>query len=44
MAAKSLHIDKPSKELLAFVRGLSAKKEEDKKKLASLKGKYFSEK
>ena len=44
MSTKTLHIDKPSKDLLTFVRALREKKEEDKKKLASMKDMYFSKK
>ena len=41
MLSKSLHIKKPSKELLAFVRTLQENKEESKRTLVAQKDKYF---
>ena len=41
MKAKTLHIDKPSKELVSFFRKLRAEKEEHKANLLAKKDLYF---
>jgi hypothetical protein len=42
MVSKTLHIEKPSKELLQLVRNMRAKKEADKIQLTSMRDVYFS--
>ena len=41
MKAQTIHIEKPSKELLQFLRELRAKKEETKSNLIAKKDLYF---
>ena len=44
MNTKTVHIKKPSQDLLAFVRKLQEEKEATKKELVALKDKYFPKK
>jgi hypothetical protein len=44
MLSRTTHINNPSPKLLQFVRDLQAKKEENKKQLASKKDDYFKKK
>jgi hypothetical protein len=44
MLLKTVHIEKPSPELLNLVRKLQAEKEENKKRLASKKDDFFKKK
>jgi hypothetical protein len=44
MLLKTVHIEKPSPELLNLVRKLQAEKEENKKRLVSKKDDFFKKK